>query len=153
MWSLLCDRGKTYTDLGYAKVLSIVAKASTPVQSRIITLLKPLAIIPTKDGLKVASECYLQVGSGDNIIFDDLPVVALASGFKGYMADLLVGLGVRKHVEVCRPLASELRTWTANTVSACDPSAADHLHSNAWIRRYLVSCGADQVSGIGHAVS
>lgn len=69
-------------------------------QARILDLLRPVAFVPTRQGLQVPGSAYFS----NVIIFEDLAIVTLPSGsvVKGGVEKLLADLGVRRHVEVRR---------------------------------------------------
>lgn len=69
--------------------------------SQVVELLKSKPIVPTREGLKVAAECYLIESKA--ALFEDLPFVVMPSGSnvkQGPLLELLLTMGVRRHVEV-----------------------------------------------------
>lgn len=68
-----------------------------PQATEIVQLLRPLACIPTRAGMKCPTEAYFASVS----LFQDLPVVAFPTlTVRGPLEKVLEALGVRRHVEI-----------------------------------------------------
>ena len=94
---LSTDQDITWSPRFSGQVLAIISKQwdalSQSSKGTVLDLLKPLACIPTKFGMKIPTEAYFP-----NVkLFDDLPTV---TGFPGVKEKLLAALGVRKTVEL-----------------------------------------------------
>lgn len=84
------------------RVLNSLARAwpslSQEHQAQIIVMLKAVACVPTRAGLKHPEQAYFPNAN----LFPDLPVLAMPKGtlVKGNLERVLQALGVRKHVEL-----------------------------------------------------
>ncbi|KAG9003819.1 hypothetical protein FRB94_008497 [Tulasnella sp. JGI-2019a] len=83
------------------RVLGILAKAWGSLPDRrkqqIVELLQDMTVIPTKMGMRKPKEAYFANAN----VFPDLPTVLLpGTAIKGNMENLLVAMGVMKHVEL-----------------------------------------------------
>ncbi|WWC89285.1 uncharacterized protein L201_004206 [Kwoniella dendrophila CBS 6074] len=84
------------------KVLGLLGRAWTNLaanqQTAIALELKDIQCIPTKAGFKRPGEAYFE----KNLLFDDLPTIALPKGtaIKGGMEKMLLAIGVRKTVDL-----------------------------------------------------
>ncbi|WVQ80757.1 hypothetical protein IAT38_002862 [Cryptococcus sp. DSM 104549] len=84
------------------KALAMLGRAWTNLaanqQSAIALELKDVACIPTKMGIKQPHEAYFE----KNLLFDDLPTIALPKGtaIKGGMEKMLLAIGVRRTVNL-----------------------------------------------------
>jgi hypothetical protein len=115
---LSSEQDITWSPKFAAQVLAIISKqwdtlgnSSKPI---VISLLKPLTVIPTKLGMKLPAEAYFP-----NVrLFDDLPIVA---GCQGVKEKFLAALGVRKTVEldtIFQRLLNPTQTTAEGEVSA-----------------------------------
>ncbi|KAI9736856.1 MAG: hypothetical protein M1818_005907 [Claussenomyces sp. TS43310] len=94
---LASEHDITWSPKFAAQVLAILSKQWEPLgpssRETVVSLLKPLTVIPTKFGMKVPTDAYFS-----NVkLFDDLPVVA---GCQGVKEKMLAALGVRKTVDL-----------------------------------------------------
>ncbi|OWT41907.1 hypothetical protein C362_00273 [Cryptococcus neoformans Bt1] len=84
------------------KVLTMLGRSwpnlPSNIQSAIILELKDVECIPTKMGMKKTRETYFE----GNLLFDDLPIIALSKGtaLRGSMEKMLLAIGVRKTVDL-----------------------------------------------------
>lgn len=84
------------------KVLTMLGRSwpnlPSNIQSAIILELKDVECIPTKMGMKKTRETYFE----GNLLFDDLPIIALPKGtaLRGSMEKMLLAIGVRKTVDL-----------------------------------------------------
>ncbi|KZS96620.1 hypothetical protein SISNIDRAFT_450322, partial [Sistotremastrum niveocremeum HHB9708] len=93
-------------------------------QAQTIAMLSSKPFIPTRSGLKVASEAYFS-----NVdIFPDLPIVTLSKGtaVKGAVEKLLADLGVRRHVELQLIFSRMFQTGDWSTVDLVKYLASIH---------------------------
>ncbi|KAK4698280.1 hypothetical protein P7C70_g8001, partial [Phenoliferia sp. Uapishka_3] len=127
------------------KVLTALAKSwaglNAQRQAEVVTLLSPIAFIPTRQGPRVPGETYFA-----NVdLFADLPIVTFPSGaaVKGGLDKVLTALGVRHHVELqlvfTRLLGQgdwshfELTKYLVGVKDTLSASELDRLRQTQWL--------------------
>ena len=127
------------------KVLYTLAKQwpslHTPRQNEVVSALKPLAFVPTRQGSRKPDECYVASVS----LFEDLPIIMMPSGsaVKGPVEKVLLALGVRAHVELQLVFSRLLGSgsWSHSDVvkylvsirDTLSPAEVDRLRKTSWL--------------------
>ena len=120
------------------RVLAMLGRAwpsvSANQQSAIALELKDVPCIPTKAGFKKPGEAYFE----KNLLFDDLPTIALPknTAIKGGMEKMLLGIGVRKTVDLQLVFSRLIGggTWTCQDLMRYLVSVKDTLSSEELAR-------------------
>jgi hypothetical protein len=120
------------------RVLSLLGRAwqsvSANQQTAIALELKDIPCIPTKAGFKKPGEAYFE----KNLLFHDLPTVALPKNttIKGGMEKMLLGIGVRKTVDLQLVFSRLIGggTWTCQDLMKYLVSVQDTLSSDEMAR-------------------
>jgi len=120
------------------RVLSLLGRAwqsiSANQQTAIALELKEVPCVPTKAGFKKPGESYFE----KNLLFDDLPIIALPknTAIKGGMEKMLLGIGVRKTVDLQLVFSRLIGggTWTCQDLMKYLVSVKDTLSSEELAR-------------------
>lgn len=127
------------------KTLGVVAKILPNLKpdqaAQSIGILKEVACIPTKQGMKKPGEAY----SPKVTLFEDLPVTTLPA--KGNMDRLLNALGVRAHVDLALVFSrllgggqwsqEEVAKYLVSVQSSLSADEIDRLKKTAWLTREI----------------
>ena len=113
------------------RVLSMLGRAWQSIganqQTAISLELKDIPCVPTKAGFKKPGEAYFE----KNLLFDDLPIIALPknTAIKGGMEKMLLGIGVRKTVDLQLVFSRLIGggTWTCQDLMRYLVSVKDTL--------------------------